>query len=76
MRFQYADGRMPVAMTRGGATYYFGYDQVGSLRMVTDASGNIIKRIDYDSFGNILVDRVDGSVKNFSLFLRQRPWSG
>ena len=56
MRFQYADGRMPVDMTKGGTTYYLGYDQVGSLRMVTDASGNIVKRIDYDSFGSIIVD--------------------
>jgi RHS repeat-associated protein len=56
MRFQYADGRMPVAMTKGGATYRFGYDQVGSLRVVMDGSGSIVKRIDYDSFGNILVD--------------------
>jgi RHS repeat-associated protein len=55
-RFLYADGRMPVAMERGGATYYLTYDQVGSLRVVADASGNVIKRIDYDSFGNIIND--------------------
>ena len=29
MRFEYADGRMPVAMVSGGATYYLAYDQVG-----------------------------------------------
>jgi RHS repeat-associated protein len=29
---------------------------VGSLRVVADTSGNVIKRIDYDSFGNILGD--------------------
>jgi len=55
-RFVYADGRMPVAMAQEGMTYYLAYDPVGSLRMVTDASGNTVKRIDYDSFGNILVD--------------------
>lgn len=55
-RFEYADGRMPVAMTQGGTTYYLAYDPVGSLRVVADASGNAVKRIDYDSFGNILVD--------------------
>jgi RHS repeat-associated protein len=32
------------------------YDQVGSLRAVADASGNTIKRIDYDSFGSIIND--------------------
>ncbi len=56
MRFEYADGRMPVAMTRGDATYYLTYDQVGSLRIVADSAGNVAKRIDYDSFGNIIDD--------------------
>ena len=55
-RFEYADGHMPVAMVSGGSTYYFTYDQVGSLRVVADASGNVIKKIDYDSFGNIIGD--------------------
>lgn len=55
-RFEYADGRMPVAMTQSGDTYFLAYDQVGSLRIVTDASGNVFKRIDYDTFGNILTD--------------------
>ena len=56
MRFEYADGRMPVAMIKGGSTYYLTYDQVGSLRVVADTSGNVVKRINYDSFGNILDD--------------------
>ena len=56
IRFEYADGRMPVAMTRGGATYYLTYDQVGSLKAVADSAGNVVKRIDYDSFGNIIID--------------------
>ena len=56
MRFEYADGRMPVAMTKGGNTYYLTYDQVGSLRIVADSSGNVVKKIDYDSFGNVIND--------------------
>jgi RHS repeat-associated protein len=56
MRFEYADARMPVAMTMDGSTYYPTCDQVGSLRIVADASGNVVKRMDYDSFGNILND--------------------
>jgi RHS repeat-associated protein len=55
-RFEYADGRMPVAMTASGSRYYLAYDQVGSLRLVTDSSGAVVKRIDYDTFGNILGD--------------------
>jgi uncharacterized protein RhaS with RHS repeats len=38
----------------GGSTYYLAYDQVGTLRLVTDSSGNVVKQIDYDTFGNIL----------------------
>ena len=56
MRFEYAVGRVPVSMTKGGSSYYLTYDQVGSLRVVADASGNVVKRIDYDSFGNIIND--------------------
>ena len=56
MRFTYADGRMPVYMTYNGASYYLMYDQVGSLRVVTDANGSVVKRVDYDTFGNIISD--------------------
>ena len=55
-RFAYADGRMPVAMTTGAGRYYLTYDQVGSLRAVVDAQGSVVKRITYDSFGNVLED--------------------
>jgi len=47
---------MPVSMTHNGTKYYLHYDQVGSLRAVTDTSGNIVKEVSYDSYGNILSD--------------------
>jgi RHS repeat-associated protein len=56
MRFNYADGRMPVSMTYQGNTYYLAYDQIGSPIAVTDSTGNIVKKIEYDSFGNIISD--------------------
>ncbi len=56
MRFEYADDRMPFKMNKNGTTYYLTYDQVGSLRLVTDITGNIVKRLDYDTFGNVLSD--------------------
>jgi RHS repeat-associated protein len=56
MRFKYTGVRMPVTMTKSETTYYLAYDQVGSLRVVADASGNVVKRIDYDSFGNVIAD--------------------
>ena len=56
MRFRYADDRMPITMIQGGANFYLAYDQIGSLRVVADDTGTIIKRIDYDAFGNVLTD--------------------
>ena len=56
MRFNYADDRMPLSMEKQGATYYLAYDQVGSLRIVADASGNVVKSVEYDSFGNVIDD--------------------
>jgi len=55
-RFEYADQRMPVAMTQGNQKYYLYYDQVGSLRAISDTSHNIIKEVVYDTFGNVLID--------------------
>jgi len=51
MRFEYALGRTPLSMVRAGATYYFAYDQAGSLRAVSNASGTVVKKVDYDTFG-------------------------
>ncbi len=59
MRFEYADARMPVAMTKDGVMYYLGCDQVGTLKAVADASGNVIRSIEYDAFGNIISDSDD-----------------
>jgi len=56
MRFNYADDRVPYSMEYMGQTYYLIYDQIGSLRAVVDSSGLIIKRIDYDSFGDVILD--------------------
>jgi len=56
MRFSNAGGRLPLSMERYGSTYYLVCDQVGSLRAVVDSAGNVVKEIEYDSFGNILSD--------------------
>ena len=67
MRFEYTDERMPVAMRMGGATYYLTYDQVGSLRAVADFSGNVVKQVVYDSFGNVLSDTNPGFTVPFGV---------
>ena len=54
-RFEYADSRMPVSMTdKEGNRYYLHYDQVGSLRAVSDINHTIVKEITYDTYGNII----------------------
>jgi RHS repeat-associated protein len=55
-RFEYADNRMPIAMTMNGQKYYLHYNQVGTLKAVSDDSLNILKEIRYDTYGNILSD--------------------
>lgn len=46
-RFEYADGRLPVAMTMSGSRYYLTYDQVGSLRVVADSAFKLKKWMTY-----------------------------
>ena len=56
-RFEYADGRMPLAMTDGSGTrYHLAYDQTGTLRAVFDANGDAVKVVEYDAFGNVITD--------------------
>ncbi len=52
---------VPDYMIRGGKTYYFVHDYLGSVRAVVDlASGNIEQALDYDVFGRVLSDSNPG----------------
>jgi len=53
-RFEYADQRMPISMTQNAQKYYLHYDQIGTLKAVSDSSLNVVKEISYDAYGNIL----------------------
>ena len=60
-RYEYADGRMPIAFTdKNGDKFYIAYNQVGSPRAVMDANSNVVKAVSYDSFGNIISDTNPG----------------
>jgi RHS repeat-associated protein len=51
----------PEYMSRGGVTYRIVTDHLGSPRLVVDtATGAIAQRIDYDEFGQILLDSNPG----------------
>ncbi|MGE4552400.1 MAG: RHS repeat-associated core domain-containing protein [Desulfovibrionaceae bacterium] len=56
MEFLYSGGRLPDLMVRDGRTYRLYYDQVGTLRVVAGETGDAVKDVLYDSFGNVLED--------------------
>ncbi len=47
---------MAVSFTQGGSKYYITSDHLGSPRTISDDSGNVLKAIEYDSFGNVISD--------------------
>ncbi|GAB6178140.1 hypothetical protein JCM16814_30310 [Desulfobaculum senezii] len=59
IEFHYSS-RVPHAITvrEGGYTYdcALGVDQVGTIKTVADSTGDLIRQIQYDSFGNVLSD--------------------
>jgi len=54
--FHYDNSGHLFAMDKGGTTYYVGADQVGTPKVVTDATGNIVKLLEFDSFGAWTLD--------------------
>lgn len=54
--FIYGGRWTPVAFIRNGATNHIVTDHLGSPRLVVDASGAVLKRVDYDAFGNVVLD--------------------
>jgi RHS repeat-associated protein len=43
----------PLAVEKNGQTYYYHTDGLGSIIALTDSSGNVVQKIQYDAFGNI-----------------------
>ncbi|MBC8212879.1 MAG: PKD domain-containing protein [Gammaproteobacteria bacterium] len=54
--FYYDDDGLLFAFERGSKRYYVSTDQVGSPRVVSDATGSVIKTIVYDAFGRRISD--------------------
>jgi RHS repeat-associated protein len=61
-RFVYAShANVPDYMVKGGATYRILTDHLGSPRLVIDTTtGAIAQRMDYDAFGNVVLDTNPG----------------
>jgi len=51
-RYTYGTGMdEPLTMERGGNTYYYHRDALGSITEVTDGAGAIVERYEYDVYG-------------------------
>ena len=57
-RFEYALGHTPTSFTQGGSKYYITTDHLGSVRVISDDQGAVVKAYDYSAFGErvVLVD--------------------
>ena len=55
-RYSHGPGRdRPLAMERGGLSFFYQADHQGSVRLVTDAAGFVVNGYEYDSYGNFEV---------------------
>ncbi len=43
----------PIAMIRGGQTYYYHADGLGSIIAITNSAGQVVQKYEYNSFGEI-----------------------
>ena len=66
--YVYADDL--ISMTRGGQTYWYHFDGLGSTRLLSDSSGVVTDTYDYDAFGNLIAKT--GTTENPYLFTGQQ----
>ena len=59
-----------ISQLRSGETSYYHVDGLGSTSVLTDSSGNVVNRYQYDAFG-VIVDQSE-TVENEFLFTGQR----
>ncbi len=48
---------VPYGMVVNGNKYYYSFDQLGSVREVTDRNGTVVSRYDYDPFGRLTINQ-------------------
>jgi len=68
VKYIYGGGKR-IAMEKDGGIYYYHPDRLGSVRLITDASGTVLKRYNYTAFGSVLSD--SGSFDNEYKFTSQ-----
>lgn len=55
-RFITAEKSTPTAFVQAGVTHHIISDHLGSPRLIVNDTGTVIRRIDYDAFGNVIND--------------------
>ena len=55
-RYYYDDFGLLFALERDNNWYYITTDQLGTPRVVCDANGELVKVLEYDSFGQVMAD--------------------
>src|SRR5439155_10958904 len=50
----YTYGLSRISQSQASGTSFYGYDGHGNVRLLTDATGLVTDRYDYDAFGNII----------------------
>ncbi|MFK5088331.1 RHS domain-containing protein, partial [Klebsiella pneumoniae] len=49
----------------GGTKYFYTRDHLGSVREMTDQSGNVVAQYSYDPFGNVTKVKGSGAESDF-----------
>src|SRR5438477_2196902 len=62
----YTYGLNRISQSQASGTSFYGYDGHGSVRILTDSTGAVTDRYDYDAFGNIISQA--GSTPNVYLY--------
>ena len=62
----------PISMTRGGQTYYYHFDGLGSVVALTDSTGSVVQRYEYDAYGNITSEQDKNFENPYTYTSRER----
>jgi RHS repeat-associated protein len=54
--YYYDDGSKLIAFDEAGTRFYVATDQLGSPRVIVDATGNLVQLLEYDPFGQLTFD--------------------
>ena len=60
----------PLVLERGGQSYFYHRDFLGSIRSLTDAAGMVVNEYDYDAYGNFET-RIEGVPNPYTFTARE-----